>query len=1199
MKCKMVWIAALMSITTSSFASLPQPAVSVDTVRIDLNPLIDRASHFPQQFAVNVPHSVSSAAQGHWSTLGAVSTWTYSVRVPTAISVSFHASGAKLPSSAVLTVAAAKRSFTYTARDVNRSGIWGRPMPGDSLTFSLSVASSEVGQVRLQIDNLQAGYRSLGAGVPDHPHYLALRKAAASESGSCTENYSCHVTAANQGPSHATVALIISNLYQCTGTLLNDTSADGIPYVLTARHCENGHLGGGNPDADASVAVYWDAISPCGSPLGSLYESTGPIQTGTTTVLEQQDLWLIRLNTAPASGDAFFAGWDASGSTFAGGYTIHQALGQDQQYVAWSGTDLLEQVPASTLNIGYDSTFWGVVNGVGNVGAGASGSALFSPNNLAVGAASLAALTNGENSSGVCPVSPPPAPSPNTVTALFTSLSAVWTSTADKTSSTPGQTLKSLLDAAGTGKTMTGGIATQPITLTASSASANTGTPITLSWNVAGAQSCTAWGGTSGDGWAGARASSGSVQLTSFVGGNVNYSLNCLAGGELNAGTATVEWNYIPPTTGLTGGDAGPLQIGSTTAINWMANVGPCVASGGTPGDGWAGPQTTSGSYEITITQAGVVGYTLTCGPSGNSATNSSYVYGVAPPQIWLTSTVSSIIANADFELLWSANGNGSPCTPSGGSGSDGWTPNAGMGSGGSQSIRESVPGTYTFTVTCTFGGQTATSSQTVVVTSGAPVISLTPVAPQQQIESGPQPNLYWTSNAGPCFISIGDNGESLSGASTGVASFTASTAGPATYTLTCGSNVATATIDWVTSAVPNALSTTTTEWAANVGYPISWSSSVGPCTASGGGAGDGWAGSRSQTGSQVVSEAGAGGYLFTLVCGSGASATTSQLLVEVPPPIIQINPVLAASNGLAVTQIGWRSGVGPCTYVDGSASNSAGQSVAPFGSSIPTPTVAGTYLFTLTCGSGAQTLSTATLAYVTVNAPTKLAASAASVAVNAPVTLTWSSGGGICYATGGDGNAPWVGTLPGDGSGSLIVTAKYAGSLTYAVTCNSQVAQVAVAYTAVPATSANAPTPTVKLSASAATQTVGQSIDLSWSSKSAADCAASGGDPGDGWSGTLAASGSMTVTETTTGSVTYSITCAGAPPAATASTTVVISAKSTGSSGGGGGALDILLLLGLLSSLSLRSTIASTDGVELPHAAASSSRRSATSNLH
>jgi len=1173
----LLFCAAAVLTATTSWA-----APAVDTVRVDLNPLIERAARTPSQFAVNVVHSASTAREGVWSRQGTKSTWTYTVRVPTAISMSFHAANVRLPSSALLTVTAGSRSVRYTSRDVGRIGIWGRPLPGDTLAFSLTVNTAQADQVRVQIQSLQAGYRSLGGGVPDHPHFRELQRASAAVAAGCTENFECHASAANQGPSHATVVVLVEGLFQCTGTLVTDTAGDGIPYIVTARHCQTGQLGGGNPDVAADVSVYWDVVSACDTQLGSIYSVATPSQTGGTTVLEQQDLWVIQLDTAPASNDAYYAGWDASGATFSGGYTIHHALGLNQQYVQWSGTDILEKIPATTLNIAYDSVYWGVVNGLGNVGAGASGSALFSPNNLVVGSASLAALTNGENSAGVCPVSPPPTPRPDTVTALFTSLSGVWTSTADRTSSTTSKTLKSLLDPNSTGALTAPGLATQPITLTASASGANTGDLVTLSWSAVGAQSCTAWGGSSGDGWAGPQPASGSVALTNETGGTVIYSLNCAIGRQIGAGSISVNWDYIAPQTDLTGGYAAPLQLGYGVGLNWSANVTPCTASGGIPGDGWAGAQPDSGSLELTVTQPGITAYTLTCGSGGRTATDTVYVYAVAAPQTWLFASVSNTIVNSYFDLSWQSNAIGTPCVLSGGSSTDGWAGQTGYGTQGSRSIRESVPGTYTYTVTCTFGGQTSSSSQTVIVTSGAPSFSVMPAASQQQVGAGPNPNLYWTSNVGTCFITYGSTGIELGDTLTGTADVFASQPGPVTYTLECGQQSTTTTIDWVTTPIPNALSTTDTSWAANVQYPLSWSSGVGPCTASGGATGDGWAGAKSQSGTQLVSEPRAGGYLFTLTCGSGASATTSNLLVQVPSPIIQIYSTPAQISGTTLTTaaIQWQSGIGPCTYYDGSSPGGAGVSVPARGQANPTPTASGTFLFTVTCGVGTNTITASTLAYVPVPTPTSIKASASQVEVDAPLTVTWNSAGGICYALGGTGTGPWSGTLGGAGSGSLVVTSPYAGAVTYAVNCNGESASVTVTYVAVPATSTNTGTPTASLSASASDQVVDESFTLTWSSKNTDSCVASGGNQGDDWSGTLASSGSMTVKEATAGTVTYSITCSGAPPAASASTAVdvksqVVVATQPPSSGGGGG-FDALFTMLLTLVLALRGVTAS-----------------------
>lgn len=1181
LKCVALWISVALWWVTPAGAAVP-----VDTLGVDLNPLIDQAARSKEQFAVNISHSASSSTHGVWTRHGATSTWAYNARVPTAISMSFHASGVALPASAVLTVTTQRTTVKYTARDVSRRGLWGRPMPGDTLHFSLSVNSSETSQVHFRIESLQAGYRSLGSGVTDHPHYQQLKKEAAASTG-CTENYSCHATTANQGPAGATVALIIGNLYECTGTLLNDTSADGTPYVLTARHCETGQLGGGNPGAAATVSVYWDAVTPCGSNLGSIYDAGTIVQYGATTVLEQQDIWLIQLDTPPAAADAFYAGWDASGNAFSGGYTIHHALGENKQYVEWSGTDVFEQIPAATLNAPYTSTFWGVVNSVGNVGAGASGSALFSPNNQVAGSATLAELVSGENSAGVCPANPPPTPTASTVTALFTALSGVWTSTADPSSSTGSKTLQSLLDPGSTGQMTTGGLPTQPLTITASQANANTGDTVTLSWNAQGAGTCTSWGGATGDGWAGVQPASGSVQITNVAGGMVNYSLSCHLGSQIVVGTVAVNWDYIEPVTNLQG-VAAPLMLGASTTLNWDANLGPCVATGGNSGDGWAGPQPASGSFSLTVAHTGITQYTLTCGTGARIATNTAFIDGLAP-HITLVAYVTQIAAGSNFELSWFGNGSGGACSASGGSSTDGWAlNNSHVVSNGSALITETVPGTYTYTLTCTGGGQSASGSATVVVTGDPPAISLTALTPEQQVgPSNTALNLLWTSNVSGCAIDFTSNsGLSqaivLSGGNPlGAIADLETEPGPVTYTMECpGSLTATATINWVATPTPSVLSATTSSWVANVAYPVSWNAASGPCVGSGGASGDGWAGSKSPTGTQSVTESTQGTYVFTLVCGSGPGATTSQIAVVVPPPFIQIYP--DGPSPLGGTILGgplvWQSTVGPCTYLDGTVPNGNGEAVPPSGSATPTATVTGTYLFSLTCGSGASALYAATFAQIGFDVPTTLTASVSSIAVDGPVTLTWGSDGtSLCYATGGTAEAPWVGTL-GFTSGSVIVTSRSAGTVTYGISCGvvGKTAQAVVNYVSVPATAANAPTPTVSFSASAATRTPGQSVSLVWSAKNADACSASGGASGDGWTGSLATSGSMSVSEASPGTVTYSITCTGAPPAAAATTTVVIQSTATSGAGttgshGGGGALDLLLLLGLTVPLGLR----------------------------
>jgi hypothetical protein len=152
-------------------------------------------------------------------------------------------------------------------------------------------------------------------------------------------------------------------------------------------------------------------------------------------------------------------------------------------------------------------------------------------------------------------------------------------------------------------------------------------------------------------------------------------------------------------------------------------------------------------------------------------------------------------------------------------------------------------------------------------------------------------------------------------------------------------------------------------------------------------------------------------------------------------------------------------------------------------------------------------------------------------------VMLTWSSTNATsCAASGGNPGDGWTGNALAT-SGSLSVTESAAGPVTYTITCGAG-GQTAQASTLVTWNAAVGPT--ASLSSNLATQTTGKSVMLTWSSTNTSSCAASGGKPGDGWTGNaLATSGSLSVTESSTGPVTYTITCAGGGQTAQASTKV------------------------------------------------------------
>jgi hypothetical protein len=1159
-----------------------------------LSPLIDRSAQYPTRFAVDVTHTVSTASAGTWSQSGTSSTWTYSIRIPTAVSMSFHASSLRLPPSAVLTVTGSDGVGTgYRAHDVARSGLWSRPLAGDTLMLSLSVSAAERAQAALQIDSFQAGYRSLGGGVTDNAHYRALMRSAArsgAQTHSCTVNYSCDATSANQGPGHATVAIVVGNVTQCTGTLINDTSADATPYVLTARHCENGMLGGGDPAAAASVTVYWDAVTPCGATLRSIYDPQAITQSGATTVVEQQDAWLIQLDAPPVARDAYYSGWDATGGVFSGGYSIHHALGYDKQYVDWFGQPILLNIPGATLNLGYSSTFWGVINAVGSTGAGASGGALFDPNNNVVGSATLGELANGPNSAGICPATSPQAPSPSTVTAMYTALSAIWSSNADTTSSTGAATLQSVLDAAKTGKLVLNGLGLLPVTLTIDQSSPVTGQMVNLTWSAAGAQTCTASGGTNGDGWAGPRGTSGTYALTEQSGSEVTYSIQCTAPNRAGSASVSVTWQFVPALVSMTG--TGPTAAaGRPVLLQWTANTEPCTAGGGISGDGWTGGKPTSGSQGVLASVLGNVTYTLTCGSGGRTATG-QYTFAVVAPSVSpITDDATQMRAGQSVNLQFTGGGS---CVASGGAAGDGW---AGPLATSSQDsgvlsytlpVAEATAGTYTYTVTCSGAGATANLSAsrsiTVTFTSAAPGASLSASPTPVEIDTDPGASasvlkLAWTSNVRPCsltFVGPGNLTGTITGLEAGLPKGTAQddepVAGSYVYTITCGAGQnqaqASTPVTWFTNAPAVSLNASSS-WPLGTPWMVGWQSNVYPCSGTGGLTGDGWAGSKAgPLGSQAVSESTLGPVTFGITCGTGAQSVQAQASTTVIAPAVSIT---ANANTLPVNGnllISWSGNFEPCTSSISPGNGGWGTVLPETGSFQTSQLVAGTYTYRINC-AGAQAATQVSFT----GSLTTLTASASNASVGTPIVLSWSSppNSASCTAGGGSGHDGWTGSFPP--AGTKTVTSTAPSTLAYTVSCDfgygPSKAQTQVTYTPVTATDPAAPTPAVTLSANASSQAVGSPVTLTWTSRNANSCTASGGASGDGWIGTVSLSGTMSLTESTAGSFSYGIVCSGAPPAASAKAAVDFTGPGVTVNGGkgGGGAFDpwCAVLLGLV----------------------------------
>ena len=1123
-----------------------------ESVPVDLATEIDKVAHIPERFAVEVPHRFDVRTRGQWQTVNGARVWHYVLNVPGAVSLSFHGQPLVLPKSAVLRVVGVSEQYQYTARDIHHGELWSRIARGDTLSFTLTVDPAEAAGVRFELTGIQAGFRTLGAHGPNHPHYDALRRMAlrsAATTTSCVENFECHLTSANEGPGQSSVTLVIANVGLCSGVLLNDVPGDGVPYVLTARHCENGNANGGNPGAAASVVTYFDATTPCGQTLGTIYSANTAVESGATTVVEQQDAWLIRLDGALPVADAFYSGWDATGGAFIGGYTAHYAEGDARQFTGWYGQAYYQQVPGSQLGVGFTSTFWELVNQIGSIAPGASGSGVFDDNDRLVGTVVRGVPQSSQSGSpGVCPVVPPPAPSPKTFTALATALSGIFDSTADPLSTTGAVTLRSVLDPKGSGALVLDG-QWQPMAFSASSSTSSTGSPVTLTWSAPGATSCTASGGQSGDGWSGPLATSGSLAITEFSAGATVYKISCpTTSGHAAASQVTITWSLATPAATLTA-SAPSTFVGAQVQLSWSSTVSPCTASGGGSGDGWVGTLSASGTQTVTESTAGTFTYVVTCGSGARTASAQAQFTFVAPSATLSDHGVTLI--NIGQPITLTGTGNGLSCSATGGGAGDGWQGIDFLALGGVYTLTEQVPGTYTYILTCSgYGTSVAVARVTVTFSNGPPHVSIT-ATPSAPIVNSTFLHVSWVASVAPCTLAVtGYQNHTLYNYSyVGSYDDAELVVGPYTYKVTCGTGAATAsastTVNWVGTAQVLLLPYVSTAIAGEA-TPISWISNAVPCTVSGGTPGDGWSGtSQAASGSLKVTESQPGTYTYSISCGSGAESAQAQASVTFNkgPVFLTLtqSSTTGALGGTPVT-LTWNSNTSPCAQSGGSGTDAWRQSGASSGSVGIMPADPGTYTYYINCGFGGPAYVAAAQASITFTGPSRPTFTTSTTYANAgqPFTLSWqSSDGSTCTALLGSPGDGWSGALPSSGSQQIIETVP--GPYAYQLKCGvAGIAELGVEVDPAPPVQPLPPPTSVQLSAASATVFLDQNVSLTWSTTGATSCTASGGSGSDGWYGPLPMSGSRAISETTPGSYTYSIDCAGTGTA-NAQTTVQV----------------------------------------------------------
>lgn len=262
-------------------------------------------------------------------------------------------------------------------------------------------------------------------------------------SGECQVDVECSEGNNYQDQINSVVRILVkagSELFWCSGVLMNAATYDCTPYVLSAMHCTIDS----EPIDFSQFTFYFNyQKTACGG--GS--SSTNQRMNGCVKRADSNDgggekgsdFVLMELNSQiPASYNAYYAGWSAKGISSTSGVGIHHPNGDEKTISTYksllTSTNFSNAAPPNT----HWQVYWSATtNGHGTTEGGSSGSPIFNSDGLVIGT-----LTGG-SSSCINTGSPD----------FYGKMSYHWTGNPN----TANQKLKAWLDPANTGVKEVGG----------------------------------------------------------------------------------------------------------------------------------------------------------------------------------------------------------------------------------------------------------------------------------------------------------------------------------------------------------------------------------------------------------------------------------------------------------------------------------------------------------------------------------------------------------------------------------------------------------------------------------------------------------------------------------------------------------------------------------------------------------------------
>lgn len=324
--CAMGGIAGAQSAVVTGSSGGARPRAEIVLPGVDPQEYVteDRereALGLPARFAIPNETFVTPTLDGVWADVDhQTRRWRLNVAAPRALSLNFGFTRFELPPSAALRLYKHDGALVhgpFTAADNRADGqFWTPIVPGDAATIEVTLPPGEEEALILELTRVSAGYRGFGA---------VLRGEPGPRSDYCEVDVACPEGDQWRAEIQSVVLLSLGGFGVCSGALVNNTSGNRVPYVLTANHCLSTQS-----EAAATVAYFNFQASECDGPRDGSF-SQFVIGADLRATYFGTDFTLLELDKRPPDAyKAAWAGWERTMAAPSSAVGIHHPNGDEK-----------------------------------------------------------------------------------------------------------------------------------------------------------------------------------------------------------------------------------------------------------------------------------------------------------------------------------------------------------------------------------------------------------------------------------------------------------------------------------------------------------------------------------------------------------------------------------------------------------------------------------------------------------------------------------------------------------------------------------------------------------------------------------------------------------------------------------------------------------------------------------------------------